>query len=128
MFVLGYCLENGISVTSFFCVTSYPELGALASGIGISGYVLSGLTWGFFASKIANPGYLDSEIFIHENGVSLKYYPKEVTDNLPDLFKAASIICLTLIVLIQFLVSDPPTIKENTKSLILSVLAGDLSK
>ena len=53
--MLGYTLSSGLSLVSFYCMITYPDMGATASGIASSGFALSASVWAICASFIINP-------------------------------------------------------------------------
>lgn len=89
-FLLGYTLASGVTLVSFYCMITYPDMGAVASGIAVSGFALSASVWAICASIIINPGSIDPI-----DG----FYSFEVSKNVTQLFKFAFFFALIMALL-----------------------------
>ena len=117
--MLGYSLASGLILVSFYCMVTYPDMGALASGIGVSGFALSASVWAISASSIINP--------LSINPVD-GFYTLEVSQNVTLLFKYAFLYTMTMAGLCIVLLKDPVHLKRIDISMIISFDTKSISK
>lgn len=118
-FMLGYTLASGITCVSFQCMTTYPDMGAVASGIGMSGFSVSASVWAIVASIVINPEAIDPVN---------KFYPLEVAKRTTYLFRLAFFFSLTMAGLCSIFLKDPERLKKLSLSIMMSFDTEQISK
>ena len=118
-FILGYSLASGLILVSFYCMVTYPDMGAIASGIGVCGFALSASVWAICASSIVNPLSIDPV-----DG----FYTLEISQNVTLLFKYAFLYSIIMAGLCIFLLKDPVHLKRIDISTIISFDTTMISK
>ena len=129
-FLFGFVMDCSISICSFLCILTYPKLGAVASGIGISGYVLAAFFWNLISYYVINPYGKNPEIDKDiSNGnystIEYKYYDSEISRNVPSLFFCAAIFTALMLVLMQLFMSEPESTTSHIAEMVSSILSGD---
>lgn len=100
-------------------MTTYPDMGAVASGIGMAGFSLSASVWAISASLIINPNSVDPV-----DG----FYPYEISQGTTLLFKVAFFFGIIMAVLCLLLLKDPESLKNLDLKTLLSFDTQEISK